>query len=103
MSKNIKTFVSDLNPVTQQIGNHIMSALSEPKTAAVLTSLVPGFPQDRIASVPVTREQLMKIHALLASDQVLALEPKKREGEERNIGFHIDLPDGSSNDQGDAE
>ena len=92
MSKQIKTFVSELNPITQQIGNHIMSALSETNTAAVLTSLVPGFPQDRIASVPISREQLVKIHQLLASEQQVVLESNQNESKERSIGFHVDIP-----------
>ena len=103
MSNQLKTFVSELSPVTHQIGSHIMSALSEANTAAVLTSLVPGFPQDRIASIPVTRAQLQRIHQLLAEEQRVALEATEKEEQDRSIGFHVDIPDSPDQSDGQGE
>lgn len=87
--KGIKTFVSDLEPISQQVGKHIITALQQPKTAAVLTSIVPGFPTDRIASIPLTAEQMMQIRLLLQQEQLAAIQSNEGE-EERSIGFRVD-------------
>ena len=91
MSNKPKSFVTELQPITQQIGTHILTALSEEGTAAVLTSIVPGLGSDRVASVPVSREQLMLIHQILHAQQQKMIEEPTNE-EDRSIGFQIEMP-----------
>ena len=91
--KGIPTFVAEIQPIEYQVGAHILAALSQPNTAAVLTSIVPGLGRDRVASIPISAEQLAMIHALLQQEQRLAItEERSVEEEERSIGFQIDVP-----------
>lgn len=91
--KGIQSLVTDLQPIEHQVGAHILAALSQPGTAAVLTSIVPGLGRDRVASIPLTQQQLMKIQQLLAQEQRLAITQERTpEEEERSIGFQIEVP-----------
>ena len=91
--KGIKSMVSDLQPIEHQVGSHTLAALSQPGTAAVLTSVVPGLGRDRIASIPITQKQLMLIQKLLQQEQMLAITQEQTPQEEdRSIGFQIDVP-----------
>lgn len=97
--KGIKSFVTDLKPIELQVGEHILTALTQPNTAAILTSLVPGIGNDRVASIPVTHQQLSKIQSLLMQEQRLAItEERSAEEEERSIGFQIEVPMKTSED-----
>ena len=92
--KNITSFVTELHPIEQQIGGHILSALSQPGTAAVLTSVVPGLGKDRVASIPLNQEQIIRIQAMLQQDQRLAItQERTAEEEERSIGFQVEMPE----------
>ena len=91
MSNKIKSFVTELQPITQQVGTHILTALSEDGTAAVLTSIVPGLGSDRVASIPVSREQLMLINQILHAQQQRMIEEPTDE-DDRSIGFQIEMP-----------
>ena len=90
--KGIKSMVSDLQPIEHQVGSHTLAALSQPGTAAVLTSVVPGLGRDRIASIPITQKQLMLIQRLLQQEQMLAITQEQTPEEDRSIGFQIDVP-----------
>ena len=91
--KGIKSMVSDLQPIEHQVGSHTLAALSQPGTAAVLTSVVPGLGRDRIASIPITQKQLMLIQKLLQQEQMLAsTQEQTPQEEDRSIGFQIDVP-----------
>jgi hypothetical protein len=91
--QGIKSFVTDLKPIEHQVGEHILTALTQPNTAAILTSLVPGMGKDRVASIPITRQQLLMIQSLLQQEQRLAItEERSAEEEERSIGFQIEVP-----------
>ena len=94
MSNNgIKSLVTDLRPIEHQVGAHTLAALSQPGTAAVLTSIVPGLGRDRVASIPISQEQLFMIQQLLQQDQMRAItEERPPEDEDRSIGFQIDVP-----------
>ena len=92
-NKGIPSLVTEIHPIEHQVGAHILTALSQPNTAAVLTSVMPGLGRDRVASIPLTAEQLLMIQALLQQEQRLAItEERSPEEEERSIGFQIDVP-----------
>ena len=92
--KKITSFVTELNPIEQQVGGHILAALGQPGTAAVLTSIVPGLGKDRVASIPLNQEQVMMIQAMLQQEQRIAItQERTAEEEERSIGFQIEMPE----------
>ena len=80
-----KMFVSELQPISQQVGQHIIKALQQSGTAAVLTSIVPGFPTDRIVSTPITIEQMTKIRQILQP----VIDVSTSEDDDRQIGFQL--------------
>ena len=99
MSNNeSKTFVSDLQPISQQIGEHIITALQQPKTAAVITSIMAGFPTDRIVSTAVTMEQMLLIRQIL-QPVIDAGNETGSEDEERQIGFQLPPSDSTDSDK----
>ena len=78
--------VTEIQPISQQIGTHILSALQrEDDTVAVLTSIVAGVGPDRVVSMPISRGQLIQIQAFLQSSQL----EEHAEEEERTIGFEL--------------
>ena len=101
MAENgIKSMVTDLKPIEHQVGAHTLAALSQPGTAAVLTSVVPGLGRDRIASIPITHKQLILIQQLLQQEQRLAItQEQSPQEEDRSIGFQIDVPVVESQDE----
>ncbi len=98
--KGFKSMVTDLQPIEHQVGAHTLAALSQPGTAAVLTSVVPGLGRDRVASIPITQKQLMLIQQLLQQEQRLAITHERPpEEDDRSIGFQIDVPVVESQDE----
>ena len=79
-----KMFVSELQPISQQVGQHIIKALQQPRTAAVITSIVPGFPTDRLVSTPITVEQMAQIRQILQP----VIDVASAE-DDRQIGFQL--------------
>jgi len=79
---------SPIIKMTDQVGQNVLSALDQPGTVAVLSTLVPGIQADRIVSVPLSPSQLHEVHALLH-----ALVPKEPVAEEDMpcIGFHCQM------------
>ena len=69
--KGIKSMVTDLQPIEHQVGSHTLAALSQPGTAAVLTSVVPGLGRDRIASIPITQNTIDTIFCSEAGVELL--------------------------------
>ena len=77
--------MSDLQPISQQVGQHIIKALQQPGTAAIITSIVPGFPTDRLVSTPLTMQQMAQIRQILQP----VINVSSEEEEERQIGFQL--------------
>jgi hypothetical protein len=77
--------VTQLMPVMEQVGRHVMSALQDPEAVAVLTTMVPGMGVDRVVSVGLSREQMSEVSALL--EQIEEEDEEAAADDERCIGF----------------
>ena len=81
-------YVTRLQTIERQVGEHVLTALEDPEAVAVLTTIAPGLRADRVVSVPLSRDQVADITQILAQAQ---LEPEAEEEEEPTIGFHVIL------------
>ena len=79
---------SPMLKMTEQVGQNVLTALDQPNTVAVLSTLVPGIQADRIVSVPLSPQQLGEVRALLHS--LVPAEPLA-EAEMPCVGFHCDM------------
>ena len=84
-------FVTELTPISQQVGANILRALQEGGTVAVLSTIVPGVPTDRVVSMPLSNEQLAGVQGILSQIQATTEAPKETE-DPNCIGFHCHLP-----------
>jgi len=100
MSKNsFESIVTEIQPITQQIGEHILAALQrKDDTMAVLTTIVPSLGPDRVVSLPISQTQFLQIQAFLHQEQLMQMEAQNDEEqeEERAIGF--ELPNNESDE-----
>ena len=87
--QNDKTpqYVTRLQTIERQVGEHVLAALEDPEAVAVLTTIASGLRADRVVSVPLSRDQVADITQILAQAQI---EPEEEE-EETTIGFHVIL------------
>ena len=87
--KKTAQYVTRLQTIERQVGEHVLAALEDPEAVAVLTTVASGLRADRVVSVPLTGEQVADITQILARAQA---EPEDEE-EETTIGFHVILED----------
>ncbi|MEC8278686.1 MAG: hypothetical protein VXZ96_16110 [Myxococcota bacterium] len=93
MSDELKRVVTPLQSIATQVGNNVLKTLNEAETSGVLTTIVPGFPQDHVVSIPLNTEQIKMIHSVLQAHQLALLDVHEGSVEadtERPIGFRID-------------
>ncbi|MAY80692.1 MAG: hypothetical protein CL930_07890 [Deltaproteobacteria bacterium] len=86
----VQPIVTEVLPITDQIGRHVMSALHSPGSVAVLTTIVTGINSDRIVSVGLTPEQMAGVQAVIES--IAAEDEEAAADEERCIGFQCRVP-----------
>jgi hypothetical protein len=86
----IPTFVTPLQPIASQVGEHVMTALEQDDTVAVLTTITGSGAGNQVVSIPLTAEQLHQVHGLIQEIHD-ADEPERIPC----VGFHcfIDEPD----------
>ncbi|MEM7475945.1 MAG: hypothetical protein AAF483_13210 [Planctomycetota bacterium] len=76
-------FVTSIKNPVQQMGEHVLGALQQPNTVAVLTTVVTGPGGEKhIVSAALNPEQVAQVNALLQSAST------EREDEEICMGFH---------------
>jgi len=92
--KQSQRFITRLQTIERQVGEHILAALEDEETVAVLTTVASGLRADRIVSVPLSREQVADITHVLQQAQV---DPDEDDAEP-TIGFHVILDDGEEED-----
>jgi len=80
-----ETMVAQLLPVSEQIGRNVMSALNDPDSVAVLTTVVPGVGADRVVSVGLTPQQMHDVGILL--QEIEEEDDDAAQDEQRCIGF----------------
>lgn len=84
--QQIRHYVTEIKSVEQQVGEHIIAALRDPSTVAVLTTVVIG--QDakqHIVSAGIDPEMMGQIQHILAQAE------REREEEIPCVGFHCYL------------
>ena len=86
--KKTAQYVTRLQTIERQVGEHVLAALEDPEAVAVLTTVASGLRADRVVSVPLTGEQVADITQILAQAQT---EPEEEEDDETTIGFHVIL------------
>ncbi len=82
-----KHYITNLSSVERQIGEHVLSLLSRPDHVATLTTVIPGVGADRVASIPLTREELGEVQQLL--EKIESGEPTRVPC----VGFHCRIED----------
>ena len=92
VKKALTPLVTQLAPITEQVGTHVLQALQDAETVAALTTVVAGFPADRVVSLPLTNAQLASVQKLLMQVQAEPA-PQTEEEEARCIGFQCQIPD----------
>lgn len=82
-------YVTDLTTIPCQVGEHLLTALRDEETLAVITTIVTGIRSDRVVSMPLTREQLVEVQVILA--QVQATPEDDDAPDVPCVGFHCVL------------
>jgi hypothetical protein len=83
------TLVTELAPISQQVGSHVLGALQEDSCVAVISTIVAGFPTDRVVSVPLNASQMAEVGAILNE---IAAEPDGPD-DLPCIGFQCRIPE----------
>ena len=63
--EGVPHLVTPLRPIAHQVGEHILHALEVEETVAVLTTVTGSKTGQQIVSIPITGEQLQKVHSLI--------------------------------------
>ncbi|HJN71764.1 MAG TPA: hypothetical protein QF528_04140 [Phycisphaerales bacterium] len=63
--EGIPTFVTPLQPIAKQVGEHVMTALEDKETVAVLTTVTGSAAGQQVVSIPLTSEHLQQVHGLI--------------------------------------
>ena len=92
--------VTSIRTVERQVGDHVMAALEDTDTVAVLTTIVGGVRTDRIVSLPLNGEQAAAVSELLQAAQAEAEEDAEDEDGRREgfLGFHAVLREAADED-----
>jgi hypothetical protein len=84
--KGLQHLVSEIKSIETQVGEHVIAALQQNDTVAVLTAVLPsGAGGQRIASVPLDQDLWMSVQTLLAQAG------EERAGEVPCVGFQCVL------------
>jgi len=96
--------VTSIRTVERQVGDHVMAALEDSDTVAVLTTIVGGVRTDRIVSLPLNGEQAAAVSELLQAAQTEAEEDAEDEDGRREgfLGFHAVLRNDADEAEDDA-
>lgn len=81
-SGQLKQFVTQIKSAEQQMGEHILAALQDPNTVAVLTAVVAGPAGQALVSAALDPSMLEQVQ------QILHVAEEQRDEEIPCIGFH---------------
>ncbi|HJO15632.1 MAG TPA: hypothetical protein QF800_01960 [Phycisphaerales bacterium] len=94
--------VTNLQSIERQVGEHVLRALDDNSAVAVLTTVAAGVRNDRVVSLPLSREQVEAIRSILEHAQQEADEADQHNaGDGRRegfLGFHTVLEQGAEED-----
>jgi hypothetical protein len=57
--------VTPLQPIANQVGRHVLGALDQEETVAVLTTVTGSINGQQVISIPLTAEHLQQVHVLI--------------------------------------
>ena len=63
--EGIPHLVTNLQPIANQIGEHVLTALEHEETVAVLTTVTGSKNGQQVVSIPLTGEHLQQVHGLI--------------------------------------
>jgi hypothetical protein len=63
--EGVPHLVSPLHSISNQIGEHVLTALSHEETVAVLTTVTGSSHGQQVISVPLTAEHMQQVHTLI--------------------------------------
>ena len=92
----IPTFVTPLQPISRQVGEHVLTALEDQETVAVLTTITGSSAGQQVISIPLTQEHLRKVHGMIEEIHV-SDEPQRVPC----VGFHCFLEEDETKEQND--
>ncbi|MDP7008471.1 MAG: hypothetical protein QGI78_02765 [Phycisphaerales bacterium] len=81
--EGIPTFVTPLQPITRQVGEHVLAALEDKETVAVLTTITGSNAGQQVISIPLNSKHLQQVHGLIEEIH-LSDEPERIPC----VGFH---------------
>ena len=63
--EGVPHLITPLHSISNQIGEHVLTALSHEETVAVLTTVTGSTHGQQVISVPLTAEHVQQVHALI--------------------------------------
>lgn len=82
-ANQLQQFVTTIKNAEQQVGEHVIAALQQDNTVAILTTAVVGPDgQQRVVSVGLNDERLAQV------EEILKQAAEERQDEEPCVGFH---------------
>ena len=63
--QGLMQMVTPLQSLNEQVGRHILQALQQPGSVALISTIVPGVGVDQVVSVPLNPKQFRAIQGLL--------------------------------------
>ncbi len=63
--EGVPTFVTPLQPIAGQVGEHVLTALEDDETVAVLTTITGSSAGQQVISIPLTTDHLERVHGLI--------------------------------------
>jgi hypothetical protein len=91
--EGIPTFVTPIQPIAKQVGEHVMAALEDEETVAVLTTITGSTAGQQVISIPLSSEHLQQVHGLIEEIH-FSDEPERVPC----VGFHCFLDNKESQD-----
>ena len=93
-TQGIPTLVTPLHPIAQQVGEHLLTALGQDETVAVLTTITGSSAGQQVISIPLTSDHLERVHDLI-EDIHISDEPQRIPC----VGFHCVIEDKKQEDE----
>jgi hypothetical protein len=63
--EGIPHLVTNLRPIAHQVGDHVLAALEQDETVAVLTTVTSSRNGQQVVSIPLTSEHVQQVHILI--------------------------------------
>lgn len=93
-SEGVPHFVTPLRPIVHQVGEHVLAALEQDETVAVLTTITGSNRGQQVVSIPLTAEHVHQVRGLIE-------EIHESDEPERVpcVGFHCLLDDENESEE----